>query len=139
MPAHAALITNGRIPISLVDRDSALRRKLQLLLRASNYDVRAYSTPETLLADPGSRTSACLMSDLYMPGMDAFALLRSLRAGGWSGPAILITASHDADILAKASTEGFHAVLTKPLADRMVLEAVQSALGLEQSIKPEAA
>lgn len=139
MSAHAALRTNDRIPISLVDDDTALRRRLQLLLRASNYDVRAYSTPETLLADPGSRTSACLMSDLYMPGMDGFALLRNLRTGGWSGPAILITSSKDANVPAKASAEGFHAVLFKPLADRLVLEAVRSAVGVAQSIEPEAA
>lgn len=139
MPTHAALRTNERIPISLVDDDTALRRKLQLLLSASNYDVRAYSTPETLLADPELRNSACLMSDLNMPGMDGFTLLRSLRAGGWSGPAILITSSQDADLPAKASAEGFHSVLIKPLADRLVLEAVRNAIRNTQSIEPKAA
>lgn len=139
MPTHAALRTNERIPISLVDDDTALRRRLQLLLRASSYDVRAYSTPETLLSDPVSRTSACLISDLNMPGMDGFTLLRSLRAGGWSGPAILITSSQDADLPAKASAEGFHSVLIKPLADRLVLEAVRSAVGETKSIEPRAA
>lgn len=128
MSAQAALQVAERIPIALVDDDPALRRKLQLLLRASNYDVRAYSTPETLLADPGSRASACLISDLNMPGMDGFTLLRTLRAGRWSGPAILITSSQDSDLPARAASEGFHACLIKPLADRLVLEAVRSAM-----------
>lgn len=137
MVAQAVPQMNERIPITLVDDDMVLRRKLQLLLQASNYDVRAYSAPETLLADSGSRTATCLISDLNMPGMDGFTLLRSLRAGGWSGPAILITASQDSDLPAKAIVEGFHAVLIKPLADRLVLNAVRSAVGLSNSEQPE--
>jgi FixJ family two-component response regulator len=134
MSAQAAPQVAERIPIALVDDDPALRRELQLLLRASNYDVRAYSTAETLLADPGSRASACLISDQNMPGMDGFTLLRTLRAGGWSGPAILITSSQDADFPAKATSEGFHATLIKPLADRLVLEAVRSAMAHAHTI-----
>ena len=128
MPANAAQQPNKRISISLVDDDIVLRRRLQLLLRASDYDVRAYSTAETLLADPGSRTSACLISDLHMPRTDGFALLRCLRSGGWLGPAILITSSREPKLPAKAIEEGFHAVLIKPLADRSVLEAVRDAV-----------
>lgn len=139
MPANAAHQPNERISISLVDDDMVLRRRLQLLLRAGDYDVRAYSTAETLLADPGSRTSACLISDLHMPKIDGFALLRCLRSGGWLGPAILITSSRDSDLPAKALVEGFHAVLIKPLADRTVLDAVRGAVGLAQTIEPEGA
>lgn len=139
MSAKAASQMNERISIALVDDDMVLRRRLQLLLRASDYDVRAYSTAETLLADPGSRASACLISDLHMPGMDGFTLLRRLRSGGWLGPAILITSSDDANLPAKATREGFHAVLLKPLADRIVLDAVRGAVGLAQPILPEAA
>lgn len=139
MSAQAAPRTNKRIPLSLVDDDILLRRRLQLLLRASDYDVRAYSTAEALLADPGSRTSACLISDLHMPEMDGFTLLRLLRAGGWSGPAILITSSLDSDLPARAAGEGFHAVLIKPLADRLVLAAVRTAVDLSQTIEPAAA
>jgi FixJ family two-component response regulator len=139
MPAQAVLTPNERIPISLVDDDMVLRRRLQLLLRASDYEVRAYSTAETLLADPGSRASACLISDLHMPEMDGFTLLRRLRVGGWSGPAILITSSQDSDLSRKAADEGFHAVLIKPLADRLVLDAVRSAVGIAQTFEPQTA
>lgn len=137
MSAGLALPISQRISIALVDDDTVLRRRLQLLLRASYYDVRAYSTAEKLLADPGSRASACLISDLHMPEMDGFALLRRLRSGGWFGPAILITSSDDADLPAKAESEGFHAVLIKPLADRVVLDAVRVAVDLARPIEPE--
>lgn len=137
MPASPAPQTSERASIALVDDDRVQRRRLQLLLRASDYDVRAYSTAETLLADPGSRASGCLISDLQMPEMDGFTLLRRLRSGGWFGPAILITSSHDADLPAKATSEGFHAVLIKPLADRVVLDAVRGAVDVARPIEPE--
>lgn len=138
MPARAVLTPNERIPISLVDDDMILRRRLQLLLRASDYEVRAYSAAEALLADPGSRASACLISDLHMHEMDGFTLLRRLRAGKWPGPAILITSSRDAHLHALAASEGFHAVLVKPLADRAVIKAVSSAVRLERNAAPQA-
>lgn len=122
-----------RIPISLVDDDVELRRELQLLLRASTYDVRAYATAEALLADPRSQTVACLISDMHMPEIDGFTLLRRIRAGGWTGPAILMTSSRESSLAARALQEGFHAVLVKPLVDRVVLAAVRSALDLKRS------
>lgn len=137
MPAQAAPRLDERIPISLVDDDMVLRRRLQLLLRASDYEVRAYSTAEALLVDPASQASACLISDLHMSQMDGFTLLRRLRAGGWPGPAILITSSREADLHALAAREGFHAVLVKPLTDRAVIEAVSSAVSLAQNAGPQ--
>lgn len=139
MLAQASPNTNKRILISLVDDDMVLRRRLQLLLRANNYDVRAYSTAKTLLADPGSRASACLISDLHMSEMDGLTLLRSLRLGGWPGPAILITSSQGTDLPARAAGEGFHAMLIKPLADRLVLDAVRGAINLAQASETAAA
>lgn len=118
----------SRIPISLVDDDVELRHQLLLLLRGNDYDVRAYANAEALLADPRSQTVACLISDMHMPGIDGFTLLRRLRAGGWTGPAILITSSGEDDIAARGLSEGFHAVLIKPLADRVILEAVRTAV-----------
>ena len=136
MSAHAVPASNERTAISLVDYDMVLRRSLQLLLRASRYEVRAYSTAEALLADPVSRTSACLISDLHMPEMDGFTLLRRLREGRWAEPAILITSTQDADLARRAADEGFHAVLIKPLADRLVLAAVRAAVGVSQTSEP---
>lgn len=137
--AQATPSSPPRTPISLVDDDAELRRTLQLLLRASDYDVRAFATADALLADPRSRTTACLISDMHMPEIDGFTLLQRLRAGGWTGPAILITSSGDSGLAARASSEGFHAVLVKPLADRVVIEAVRSAVNSTTHGQPAAA
>lgn len=126
----------ARIPISLVDDDVDLRRALQLLLRAANYDVRAYARAGAMLADARSHSIACLVADLTMPDMDGFTLLRRLRLAGWSGPAILITASLEAGLPERAAGAGFQTVLRKPLADRIMLAAVSSAVRLNPAVQP---
>lgn len=128
MQALAASQVLERVPISLVDDDILLRRSLQLLLRSSDYDVRAYATPEALLADAGTRSSACLITDLGMPKMDGITLLGRLRSGGWHGPAILITSSTAADLAGRAADAGFHSVLVKPLVDHIILDTIRRAV-----------
>ncbi|MCY7280553.1 MAG: response regulator [Sphingomonas bacterium] len=130
MTVHGAPPSPTRISISLVDDDAALRRRLQLLLCGSDYDVRAYANAEALLADPRSQTVACLVSDMHMPGVDGFTLLHRLRAGGWMGPAILITSSREEALAVRALSEGFRSVVFKPIAERIILEAVRKAVSL---------
>lgn len=126
----------ARIPISLVDDDVDLRRALQLLLRAADYDVRAYASAGAMLADARSHAIACLVTDLTMADMDGVTLLRRLRLAGWGGPAILITASRDAGLSERAAAAGFHTVLSKPLADRIVLETVRSVVSPNLAVQP---
>lgn len=100
---------------------------MQLLLRSANYEVRAYATAKALVNDLGARNCACLMTDL-MPDIDGIKLLSQLRAEGWDAPAILLTSSPSPDLDTRAADAGFHAVLRKPLIDRIVLETVRAAI-----------
>ena len=54
-------------------------------------------------------------------------------------PAILIASSQESDLPARAMDAGFHAILIKPLADRLVLDAVRGAVGLARTIDSGAA
>ena len=101
---------------------------MQLLLRSANYEVRAYARAKALVNDPGARNSACLMTDLDMPDIDGIKLLSHLRAEGWRAPAILLTSSPSPELDIRAADAGFHAVLRKPLIDRIVLEMVRAAI-----------
>lgn len=121
-------MTQARLSIALADDDPVVRRSLQLLLRAGDYDVRAYSDGDMMLADPGIRQSVCIIADMRMPRLDGLELMRQLRHDGWEGFAILITGYPAADTAARAAEAGFDRVLAKPLADRQLLEAVRLGL-----------
>ncbi|MCB9741656.1 MAG: response regulator [Alphaproteobacteria bacterium] len=59
-----------------------------------------------------------LISDLHMPGLDGFALLRRVRRVNESLPAILMTADATAQARQIALAAGFRRILIKPVARR---------------------
>ena len=110
--------------ILLVEDDVAVRRSLQLLLRAKGFDVRAYATGEALLADPLVASASCFIADFRMDGLDGLEILERLRNGGWCGPAILITAYATTDLAQRATAQGFDAVIEKPFREQALADAV---------------
>ncbi|PZU64810.1 response regulator [Sphingobium sp.] len=117
----------ARPRIVLVDDDILLRRSCQLALQGSGYDVRAHFSPVQALVDPAVYEALCLITEFRMVGMDGIALVRSLRANGWTSPAILVTA-HRADYVAAVQgDEIFAEILDKPLPERRLIASVDRA------------
>jgi two-component system, LuxR family, response regulator FixJ len=114
--------------ILLVEDDGAVRRALQLLLRAEGYDVRAYPSAVGLSHDPEALRSDCLVADLIMPGKDALELLTAMRAAGWQGQAILISGFLNSDHERKAREAGYTTILPKPIGDAVLTKAVADLL-----------
>jgi FixJ family two-component response regulator len=114
--------------ILLVDDDDAVRRSLQLLLRAHGFDVRAYASPIGLSRQQEALQSACLVADLVMPQQDALALLAELRMAGWTAPAILISGYLTDEWEGHARKAGFDRVLPKPIMDEDLTKAIVELL-----------
>jgi CheY-like chemotaxis protein len=104
-----------RPTILLAEDDPGVRRSLQLLLRGQGYDVRAYLEGHHLLDDVQSLNAACLIADYRLGDTDGLTVLAKLRARGWDGPAILITAFPSTELLQQAEAAGFSMVMEKPL------------------------
>ena len=113
-----------RPKILLAEDDPGVRRSLQLLLQGRGYDVRSYASGAALLADRTARNAACFVSDYAMPDIDGIALLRELRADGWGGPAVLITAYPSRRLEEQAAIEGFAVVMEKPLLDQVLTDTI---------------
>ena len=104
----------------LVEDDTPVRRSLQLLLQSRGYEVRAYRSAAGLPSDPEALRATCLVSDLVLPEGDGIGLLRDLRGGGWTGPAVLIAGQLDDEIRMNAAAAGFELVLAKPFLHSML-------------------
>ncbi|CAN5587007.1 N/A [soil metagenome] len=103
-----------------------MRRSLQLLLRSRGFNVRAYASGAALIADLDAQSDAvALVADFLMPQIDGVALLLALRAAGWTGPALLITAFATQEVEVRARAAGFALVIEKPLVENAVGEAVE--------------
>lgn len=127
--SDSALEPSERPIILLVEDEPAVRRSLQLVLQGSGFSVRSYGAGTALLADPAARNAHALVADYRLPDGDGLTILRNLRAAGFSGPAVLITAFNSPELAARAEAAGFNRILEKPLADRLLREAVSSLVG----------
>lgn len=113
-----------RPKVLLVEDDPAVRRSLQLLLQGRGMDVRAYAAGAPLLADPSALDAACFIADYRMSELDGLAILRALRARGWNGPAILITAFPSPELTRQAREAGFQTVIDKPFRQHLISDTI---------------
>ncbi|AOE60835.1 response regulator [Pseudomonas corrugata] len=77
--------------ISVVDDDESVRIALDGLLRSSGYTVRTYANASDFLSSSGPEQTACLISDITMPGMSGIQMYNELAAQGIHIPVIFIT------------------------------------------------
>lgn len=117
-----------RARLLLVEDDAGVRRSLQLLLHGRGFEVRAYASGLALLADPTALGAVCLVADYRMPDIDGVLILKRLRALGWEGEALMITAFPTTELLDAAETAGFSRVIEKPMPGAVLVEAVERAM-----------
>jgi len=123
---------HSRPGIVLIDDDAAVRRAMLMLLRAHDFDVKAYGLGGALICDPSVRSARLLITDWQMSDMNGFAVLASLRATGWTGAALMVTGYYADELVAKAAQHGFSFILPKPVADHVLIDTVTRLLGSGQ-------
>jgi len=114
--------------VHVIDDDLGVRESLCFLLAAEGLAVRAYDSADAFLRKAASVPAGCVISDIRMPGTDGIALLRRLKANGWSVPVIIITGHADVPLAVEAMKEGALDFVEKPFDDERLLSSVRSAL-----------
>jgi CheY-like chemotaxis protein len=118
-----------RPEILVVDDDAVVRRAIQLLLRGHGYRVRAYPNAAALIGDAEARHATLLLADDRLSPSMRLDLLRSLRADGWAGTAVLMTRQETEDTARHARAAGFQGMLGKPLRPSILLNEAAAARG----------
>lgn len=111
--------------IMVTDDDHAVRRSIQLMLCSRGYNVLSYTTGKALLADPKSKCADCLVVDYCMPDVNGLVVLETLRARGWQGKAIMISAYCGPLLEIRARQAGFDGLIAKPNVARAIIDAVE--------------
>ena len=81
--------------VAVVDDDPGILRSLEYLLESADYAPCLFTSGPALLDSDCLPQIGCLISDIDMPGMDGFELLRRVHAARPRLPVILITAYPD--------------------------------------------
>jgi FixJ family two-component response regulator len=98
------------------------------LLTSLGYAAEAFPSAADFLASPLLTATACLVSDVQMPGMTGVELHRRLIDAGHPIPTILVTAYPDEVVRRRALKDGVVCYLRKPVDDDHLERCLRSAL-----------
>ena len=114
--------------VAIVDDDHSMRSALQGLLKAVGLSSQAFASAEEFLESGQQHQTACLITDIRMPGISGLELQTRLNAEHCKIPTIFITAHGDAKMRMRALRAGAVEFLAKPFDDEMLLASVRVAL-----------
>ena len=114
--------------VAIVDDDESHRRATQSLLRAAGFSTAAFADAESFLDSASRSNTACLVTDMRMPGMSGLELHHALVASGDGIPTVLITAYTDDATRLQALAAGIACFLGKPFAADDLLECIRGAI-----------
>jgi len=114
--------------VSIVDDDASVRVAMESLVRSQGLIAFVFKSAEDFLRSPRVDDSACLVTDVQMPGMSGLDLQDRLIARGNRIPIIFITAFSEPAIRSRAEAGGALAFLEKPFGGRAMIELVRQVL-----------
>jgi len=118
----------NRTLISIVDDDQPYRESMRKLVMLLGYTVEAFPSAADFLASRVLPETACLVTDINMPGMTGVELHRHLVDAGYAIPTILVTAYPDEVVRDQALKDGVVCYLSKPVDDDYLERCLRSAL-----------
>ena len=114
--------------IAVIDDDESVRVATTKLVRLHGFFAQAFSSAEDFLRSPVVNDTACLITDVKLPGKSGVDLQSDLIALGKNVPIIFITAFPEERSRARALQAGAIAFLTKPFDGQVLINRLREAL-----------
>jgi DNA-binding response OmpR family regulator len=112
--------------VLLVDDDPDICEFLSILLATEGLDSAIAASAEDALAEAGG--AAAVLLDVAMPGVDGLELCRRLRATGFAGPVLIVSARPSPDLPRRAAEAGADAFVRKPFENAELIGLLRRAL-----------
>lgn len=133
LPAAAGVGMLADVTVLIVDDEPDARELLELLLMESKAQVRAVGSARDALDMIPKLKPHVLVSDIGMPDMDGYQLIRELRSlppsEGGATPAIALTAFARSEDRTRAMLAGYQVHLSKPIEPQELIAAIRSLAG----------
>ncbi len=115
--------------VIVLDDDPSVCRALRIQLETLGFEVLVFHSADRLLSAALPLESACLLADVYLPGMNGAELCVLLNRGTRRLPTILMSGRDDQQTLRLMRQAGPIARLFKPFDEATLLKAIMKALG----------
>jgi FixJ family two-component response regulator len=114
--------------VVVVDDDASMRGALRIQLQILGFSVLEFPSAEEFLESEFPDGDACLLLDVYMPGMNGIELCRRMAHLGRGLPTILISGRDDHHTRKMIREAKPIASLLKPFDEKVLIRALRKAL-----------
>jgi FixJ family two-component response regulator len=114
--------------ISIVDDDESMRCAVKSLVTSLGFAACTFASAEEFLQSPRLDDTACLITDLQMPGLSGIELQKSLLAQDRHIPIIFMTAFPEERIRTRAMEAGALGFLSKPFESQTLITLIDKAI-----------
>ena len=123
--------------IYILDDDEAVRDALSILVKSVGLNAYEFSSADQFLDEFDLQKQGCLVTDVYLPGMDGVALQKRLVKMGSQLPIIVMSGHGDIPLAVKMIHRGALDFIEKPFRNHHMLERIQQALSLDEEQRYE--
>jgi FixJ family two-component response regulator len=114
--------------IYVVDDDPAIRKTLTAIFSAKGYEVICFADGAALLATAGTKTPACIILDVHIPGRSGLDILKELNADDYPAPIFIMSGQGDIAMAVDAIKSGALDFIEKPFRGSVVTDKVRDAI-----------
>lgn len=124
--------------VFIVDDDPAMRDSLVLMLRGAGFRARAFVSANDFLENLPTDKSACVVTDVRMPGVEGPELVRKLKVlRGDTWPVIVITGHADVSLAVQLMKAGVVDFIEKPFDPGQILDCVGRCIASLTSLEAD--
>jgi FixJ family two-component response regulator len=123
--------------VLVVDDDVSVREALGSLIRSAGFRVETFASAQQFLAHPPTDVPSCLVLDVRLPGLSGLDLQKRLAEINLEIPIVFITGHGDVPTSVQAMKAGALEFLTKPFADRDLLDAIRQAIKRDRAARQQ--
>src|SRR3990172_5722903 len=140
-PGNQTTMTEGQRTVLVVEDEGDVRRILRLMLEGAGYRVIDTGEPEDVADLAREQRPDLVICDIAMPGMDGYAVLRSLQLDSATTPVVFLSAHRDFSERMRAFRAGVVDYTTKPFSRDPLqkrIERIFDGLARRGGLLPEA-
>lgn len=120
--------TAPRGEVFVVDDDPAVRDTLSIVLAAGGYQVVCFADGAALLPIARSRTPACILLDVHIPGKSGLDILKELHGEDYPAPIFMISGQGDIAMAVSAIKNGALDFIEKPFRGSEIVARLNEAI-----------
>jgi len=123
--------------VVVIDDDASVREALRGLFESVGLPTTTYGSVHAFQAASAPDGPCCIVLDIRLPGESGLEFQEALAKSGDPRPTVLISAHVDVSMAVRAMKAGAVDVLTKPVREQDLLEAVNRAIARDRARRSE--